>query len=124
MDSKEPKNTTASYISKEQMMDIFKPFKDKLKKNIVEFLKEKFEDFKREATAAARSLDLNNDGIKDIEEVVQDCEKIAQGVALIAAGASSLAQLGMLYYTKFGSRFTAPRPTEKLAALEQAQDIA
>ena len=105
-------------------MDIFKPFKDKLKKNIVEFLKEKFEDFKREATAAARSLDLNNNGIKDVEEVVQDCEKIAQGVALIAAGASSLAQLGMLYYTKFGSRFTVPKPTEKLAALEQAQDIA
>lgn len=60
-------------------MDIFKPFKDRIKKDVTKFAQEKFSDIKDEFLSMAKSLDLDSNGVKDPEQVLGDFSLLKVG---------------------------------------------
>lgn len=109
------------------MIDLLKPFKEKVKNDFVKFAKEKIEVAKEQFIAMAKALDLDNNGVKDPAQVGQDlakaaaaCKIIQGGVVLLSEAGRDLLALVMAYYIHFGKQ----NPVDKVAALEQKPDIA
>lgn len=110
------------------MLNIFKAVKDKLFGDIKEKAVKLGKDFAEEILAAAKLLDLDGNGVKDIDQVQKDLGEIVShvqsGVAAfsqIAQPAADLAKLGGLYYLKFGAK----KPSVVVASLEETSaDIA
>lgn len=111
------------------MLNIFKAVKDKLFGDIKEKAVKLGKDFAAEILAAAKLLDLDGNGVKDIAQIQDDLGTIVShakdGVVSfgkIAAPAADLAKLGGLYYLKFGPK----KPSVVVAELDaaKAQDVA
>ncbi len=106
-------------------MNIFKAVKDKLFGDIKNKAVAMAKDFGAEILTAAKLLDLDANGVKDIAQIQNDLGAIVShaqaGVssfAKIAAPAADLAKLGGLYYLKFGPK----KPSVVAAALAAPAD--
>jgi len=109
------------------MFDIFKKVKDKLIGDLKNKAISKAKEISDEIIAMAKAMDLDGNGVKDIEQVQNDLGEIAshaqEGVAAlskIGAPAADLAKLGGLYYLKFGAK----KPSVVVASLENPPEVA
>lgn len=105
-------------------MDIFKPFKDKIKKDFTEFVKKKFNEFKSEFIAMAKTLDVDKDGITDVSELESDFKVVVEGFSSVSDGTkkivkagSNFCQLAMCYYVVYG---VGEKPSLKLEKLQSS----
>lgn len=118
---------------------IFDGFKNRVVGEVKKKALSAFNAWVQEALAAAKSLDLDNDGKKDFQEVqdimhrlkdafvecleqLADIAPIIKSIQMTVARAlpdiTELSKLFMLYVTKFGFK----KPTTTLASLEPAQE--
>ena len=110
------------------MFDIFKKVKDKFIGDLKNKAISKAKEISDEIIAMAKAMDLDGNGVKDIDQVQKDLGEIVShvqsGVAAfsqIAQPAADLAKLGGLYYLKFGAK----KPSVVVASLEETSaDIA
>lgn len=103
------------------MFDIFKKVKDKFIGDIKNKAIAKAKEISGEIIAMAKAMDLDGNGVKDIDQVQSDLGEIVshaqEGVAAfaqIAKPAADLAKLGGLYYLKFGAK----KPSIVVASLQ------
>lgn len=123
------------------MINIFKAVGDKFVGDLKKLALKKFEEVKAEVVNAAKLMDIDDNGVKDIVQVEQDCEQIKLGVLKAATKlrgiitpvseaitelqstvkpGADLLKLGSLYYLKFGPK----KPTAVIAQLEADKEAA